>query len=435
MNWTGKTYPVILLLIFLGIFCLPKIQENFRIVDVNPLLGAYDEPPSDIQYNFNNWLKGNFQEQKEKFINNSFGLRNIFIRIHNQFEYSLFNKANAKDVIVGKDNYLFDDRYIFGYYGTDYIGIDTIRAMMNRLEFINDTLKKLNKTLILIFAPNKADFYSEYIPDRYKVPIQNTNYGSYLKLIKESGIDYIDFNSYFISQKQKSKYPLIPKNGTHWSMYGAALAGDSLVKYIEKTRHIIMPSLIWKSIKVRTDTLFDIDIENSMNLLFNLQSPLMAYPELKFGNDSAKTKPNVLVEGDSYYWGWQNECFNIRDGLSASSDFWYYFKKLEHKEVSQSELRDAIAGKDVIIILSTTHNWSGIGSGFIESMYNMFKGVKTVTKTNPDYAKRLNDIRASIKSNRDWLAQIEKQANKNGISVDSCITVNAMWVIEHEHNK
>jgi len=415
----------------MAVLFLPLVQSNLDFVKVHPLQGAFAEPTPDTSFTTAKWFDGSYQDQKGEYLKYSFGFRNILIRIHNQFEYNFFNKLNAEDVIAGKDNYLFEEHYIQGYYGTDYAGDDSINNTMYRLQFINDTLKKLNKTLILIITPNKAAFYPEYLPDRYKVPIVKTNYDSFLKLIKKSGIDYMDFNSYFIANKHTSKYPLIPKNGTHWSMYGTALSGDSIVKYIEKARHITMPKAVWKNIRLGQGDMFDVDMENATNLMFALPGPQMAYPDIKFENDTTKTRPNVLVVGDSYYWGLVAG-YDIGDGFSKSSDFWYYYKKLEHKLVSRKQLQDEIAKQDVIIILATAHNWGNIGWGFIEDTYNMFKGIGPVVVDPAEYANELDEVRNAIKSDPHWLGEVEKGAKEKGISVDSAITLNAIWVIDHK---
>jgi hypothetical protein len=375
MKRPKSLYKSLLLFLLIGGLFLPIIQTKLSLIPVKILRGAIEAPPKDAPFIIQNWFTGNFQEQKEKYLNNSFGFRNIFIRIHNQLEYSFFSKINASNMVIGKDNYLFEELYIKGYYGTDFVGMDSINNIMRRLKYINDTLKKLNKTLLLVFTPNKAAFYPEYIPDKYKSSVKNTNYASYLKLIQESGINYIDFNSYFISLKPKSKYILIPKNGSHWSMYGAALAGDSMVKYIEDVRHITMPKAIWKGIKLSQNDMFDLDIESAMNLIAPLSSPQMAYPDIKFENDSTKTRPNVLVVGDSYYWVWITG-YDINNGFSKSSNFWFYNKKPNHLPPSQNELKETLAKQDIIIILATTHNWSDIGWGFIENTFNLYKRPK-----------------------------------------------------------
>lgn len=421
-----------LLIFLLGLLFLPLLQNNVRFVDLEKLNGAYTLS-RDSAFSVDRWYSGNFQAVREIFLSEEFGLRSLFIRIRNQLDFNLFRKANARNVVIGKNNYLYVDTYITAHYGLDFIGMNSINDEIGRLQFINDTLKKLNKTLILIFAPDKTWFFPEYIPDKYKVPFQNSNYLEYLDLLKKSEINYIDFNNWFVASKNKSKYLLMPKNGTHWSMYGSAVAGDSLIKYIEKVRQIKMRRPVWKSIQVRSDTLFDADVENSMNLLFTLPSPLMAYPTVRFENDSTATRPNVLTEGDSYYWGWQTPYYDIREAFSTSSVFWYYFKKLEHKEVSQQEIRDELAKQDVVIIISTPTNWCSIGSGFIESTYDMFKGIVPPEEKKSEYEKKIDSLKAEIHSDKKWFTIIENEAKDNKISIDSALIINAIWVINHKN--
>lgn len=430
MQSTNKTYLTVLLVFILTVLFLPLIEKRTNFIKLPKLEGAFAPSAKNIKPTIKGWFNGTYQPAKEEYFKDSLGFRSTLIRIHNQLEYSLFNKVNAKDVIVGKDNYLFEEHYIAGYYGTDFAGIDSINNTMYRLRFINDTLKKLHKSLLLIIAPSKACFYPEYIPDRYKTTVTNTNYDCFIKQIKESGIDAIDFNADFIKNKYTSKYPLEPIYGVHWSMYGAALAGDSIVKYIEKERNIQMPRAIWKNIRVGKGDQFDVDMENAMNLLFPLRGPLMAYPEIKFEKDSTKTRPNVLVIGDSFYWGLVAG-YDIGNGFSKKSDFWYYYKKLEHGSVTRTQLKDELAKEDEIIILATAHNWGVIGWGFIEDTYNLFKGITPQPVDPVKYARKFAEMKDAIHHDEKWLMDITNGAKEKGISIDSAINMNARWMMEH----
>ena len=147
MQSKDTKYRTGLLIFLLAGLCFPYVQSKFNIIKIASLKGAYATPPKNVSFNFSDWFEGSYQLGKEEYLKNSFGTRDYLIRIHNQFEYSLYHKVNAKDVIVGKNNYLFEEHYIQGYYGTDFAGIDSINNGMYRLQFINDTLKKLGKTL------------------------------------------------------------------------------------------------------------------------------------------------------------------------------------------------------------------------------------------------------------------------------------------------
>jgi hypothetical protein len=368
-----------LFLLILFLLTLPVIQGTLNVFHLSSLKGAVEQPVKK-QFNFKDWFSGDFQEQEEKYLNETFGFRSSFIRVNNQIAYSFFGKAKANGVIIGKENYLYEENYIRAYYGTDFIGVDSITHRIERLKYIQDTLAKLNKNIILVFAAGKGSFYPEYFPDQYKITKGVTNYETHIELAREKGLNYIDFNKFFVENKNKSKYPLYPQYGIHWSNYGMCLAADSIIRYIEKLRGIDIPNLYWDEIKFRNRPKGDdYDIANGMNLMFKLKSFKMAYPVIQFQSDSGKTKPSILVISDSFYWG----LFNL--GISNSfsiSHFWFYNKQIYPESfktplvTSQVNLKEEINKHDVIIILGTEATLPGFGWGFIENTYNLFKGIK-----------------------------------------------------------
>src|ERR1700733_10532570 len=98
MQGTDKKYRVGLLIFLLALLCFPYFQSKFNIIKMPPLQGAYATPPKNAKVNIADWLAGGYQEKKEEYLKNSFGFRDYLIRIHNQFEYSFYDKINAKDV-------------------------------------------------------------------------------------------------------------------------------------------------------------------------------------------------------------------------------------------------------------------------------------------------------------------------------------------------
>lgn len=365
----------IVLLILLVLLILPAIQYSLTLIKIDPLKGAIT-PPVKVDFTLKDWFSGSFQEQEETYLNESFGFRNLFVRINNQLTFNLFKKAKAKGVIVGKKGYLFEEHYIDAYYGSDFIGADSIKHRMDRLKYIQERLAKLDKTLLIVFAPGKASYYPEYIPDSLKTTKKITNYQQHLKVVKALGINYIDFNQYFIDHKYTAKYPLYPKYGIHWSYYGSCLAADSIVKYIERVRKIDMPRISWKYVKMAEAKESDYDIGDGMNLLFKLRSEKLAYPVLKFEYGKGKTKPSLLVISDSFYWGMYS--FGI-SRLFSRSHFWYYNKDVypdcteRPLKTNQLNLKDQIMQHDVIMIMSTETTLKTMGWGFIEKAYNTLK--------------------------------------------------------------
>ena len=375
MNYLKGKIKEILLIFILLVLVFPAIQKMFNIIKVEWLKGAIIKIDKKELTTYN-WFSGEYQEQSEKYFNENFGFRNAFIRLNNEIGFDFFRKAKANGVIIGKNDYLFEENYIKAYYGTDFIGKDSIDQRMDRLKYVQDTLKKLNKNIILIFAAGKGSYYPEYIPDKFRVKKRMTNYDYHLKLAKDFKINYIDFNDYFLKNKHKCKHPLYPQYGIHWSKYGMCLAADSIIRYIEKMRKIDMNNLYWKKVDIENPKDEDYDIANGMNLIFKLKSFKMGYPQIKFENVKSKVKPNLLVVSDSYYWGMFN--FGISNVFNKSH-FWYYNKEVYPETFSKPlftsdiDLKKEINDHDVIIIMSTQATMTDLGWGFIEKLYQTLK--------------------------------------------------------------
>ncbi|NLA25211.1 MAG: hypothetical protein GX879_09625, partial [Bacteroidales bacterium] len=303
----NKILDIRYILFFLVLLLLitPFLQNNLNIFEIEPLKGDIDEV-QEVNFSFNEWFDANYQNQQETYLNESFGFRNSLVRLHNQLRFSLFKNANARGIVVGIDNYLYELPYINAYYGIDFIGEDSIKKRMQQLKYVQDTLEKLDKNIILIFAAGKASFYPEYIPEKYRVEKKINNYEVYTKYAHELGIAHIDFNKWFIENKNISPYPLFPQYGIHWSNYSMFYVADSIISYIEDLRNINMRHLYWDEIKFDQAKKGDYDIAEGMNLLYYLPSYEMAYPKVFVEIDTGQVKPRIVSVADSFYWGIYN---------------------------------------------------------------------------------------------------------------------------------
>lgn len=412
----------------------PFFQGKFHLVNLAPLKGALTEHENSY-FSFSDWFSVKYQEQEEVYLNETFGFRSLFVRINNQLAFSLFNKANANGVVVGKENYLYEENYIKAYYGSDFIGHDSIERRMERFKYVQDTLAKLDKNLILVFAAGKGSFYPEYFPDRLRTEKGVTNYEVHLEQAQKLGISHIDFNSYFLKNKDKSKYPLYPQYGIHWSYYGMYLAADSMIRFMEEARGIEMPELSWNETELAQPREEDYDIADGMNILCRLKSFDMAYAPIKVQSGPEKTLPSVVVIADSYYWGMFN--FGISNAFS-DSHFWYYNQQIYPDSyqaplnTSQVNLKEEIDRRDVFIVMATEATLPDLGWGFIEESYDYFKGAERRTVYDAEFQKKVNDLRNYIKTDKDWMEHIEKKALENKVSVDSMITLDAIWQIRQQ---
>lgn len=372
----AKKRLYILLIILIS---LPGLQYFSSLVKVKPLKGWFAQP-SNPTLSLDNWFNGSFQENKETYLKDKFGFRPHFVQINNQIDYSLFNKLHANSVIVGKEEYLFEHNYIKAYYGTDFVGDSVITDKMEKLDTIQAYLNKLGKKICIVLAPGKASFFPEYIPDAYKQDqVGKTNYAGYLSSLKESNIPYIDFQNWFLEQKESSSYPLYAKGGIHWSRYGEVIAADSIITYIGELTHKNVPDLVIDNIEMSNKNKFtDYDIGEALNLLVNQGTSTypMAYPNYHIKTDSNTENVKTLFVSDSFYWGMFNSGF--ASSLFGQGKFWFYNEQIYPDSyeasinVSEVDIIKRVEEHDVIVLMSTDANLYKFAYGFIDQLYDAY---------------------------------------------------------------
>jgi len=89
---------------FILLLLIPFIQREFSIVNDGKLEGAFISKEKPV-FNNKDWFSGKFQTASEEYLNESFGFRNVMVRLNNQIAFTFFRKANA-DNIVEKDPFI-----------------------------------------------------------------------------------------------------------------------------------------------------------------------------------------------------------------------------------------------------------------------------------------------------------------------------------------
>ncbi|MBL0050784.1 MAG: hypothetical protein IPP29_04270 [Bacteroidetes bacterium] len=107
---------------------------------------------------------------------------------------------------------------------------------------------------------------------------------------RKYGINLIDFNKWFVQMKDTSSSKLFPQQGIHWSYYGAYLAADSIIKYIEDKRKCDLPDYVTSFETNQKANYGDEDLEHILNLIYKLPEYKMSYPKISFAKDSTKIK-------------------------------------------------------------------------------------------------------------------------------------------------
>jgi len=435
MERHGAKIKKLLLGGILLVMLLPLLQQHVKFHESKPLKGAH-VPAPEVYFSIDSWTNGDFQSGYENWFNENFGFRPEMVRVHNQIAYSLYNEAKANSVIIGKENYLYEESYLKAYTGKDYIGRNQINEMTGKIKELQDSLENRGITLIVCLAAGKASFYPEYIPDSYGKASDSTNYKVFAQLLNEKNVNHIDYNKWFMNMKGKTAFPLYPKTGIHWSRYGSLLATDSLINYVEAKRNVDMPEIVWEK-TVFSDTLEqpDEDIGLAMNLIWPIKHLAMGHPIYHFEDTTGKAHVRMMTISDSFFWS----MFDIGLAPSTFSDirFYYYNNEVYHTDGTawhyadlESEMRDADQS-NVIVLMATESNLFGFGWGFINDAFNHFVLHKMV-QTQDGLVRK---YQADIRKDEAWMKAIQAKAAQNGISLDSMIYLDAKYMADEEWKK
>lgn len=406
---------------------------SFMKKDNKPNLTGLVISDKKPEFSQENWFMGLYQTDMDDYNNDHWSLKEISVRLNNQFYYKMFNQIRVNRFVIGKDDYVFSESYIHSAYGDDFIGEENIKELMRKAKVVQDSLKRHGVDLLCVYAPGKGQHLPEFIEDKYKHPIKNTNHNEFVKQSKAFGVNYLDLQTYFDLLKPNSKYPLFPKFGHHWSYYGEVLAIDTIIRHIEVLHGKQMPEIAWENtVVVDTAQSRDADVLKSMNLYSPPdQNMKLAYQEILFENDSTKNTTRVLSIGDSYWYGALFKA--IPYNCMAGGQFWYYNNKVipppvkgENIEAWELNFKEEIENNnEVIMIIYSDGNLGAFGNNFIQDAYEMYTSPQTYWPRMEKNAA-IQAYAKQIRNQPLLLKKATQKSNELQIPLDSAIKLDAI---------
>lgn len=421
-----KKLYILLFSITLVLLLLPGIQTIFPFVKEKPLNGVLIEQEFP-RFSFHDWFSSKYQPQLNTYFVQHFGFRPFLTRLYNQIDFILFKKATAFQVVVGKNDYLFEKWFIDEYYGSKYFDIGKIDLNINRLSKLRNELKECKTELLVLLVPGKSYIYPEHIPSYLQKEKKVSIYETYSREFQLSDIPYIDLNNWFMRMKDTVPFPLFPKTGTHWSGYGSGLIMDSIIKKVEQICDIEMDHFFIDEYKLVSP---DNDLEKLMNLFTSISNDSIVYPIIKIREGISTRKPNIIVIGDSFFWTLGRLHFSR---VFRDFQFWYYYKTVFNgndeslEKVEEIDIFSRIALADIVIIMQTTTALDDLGWGCIDGLDN---ALETANVSYEDL--KIQQIIEEIKFSPEWLNQVNDKAIEKNISLDSMLYLDAKYLYDIE---
>ena len=366
------------------VLSLPAMQGYFSFFESAGLTGDfYDAKNPDFTWQA--WWNGTYQSAKSNYLHDSTGCRSDLVRFNNQLDYSLFGLAHGYGVVAGRGGMVYQEVYLDEFKGINApLTPAAARLALLRVKKLQDTLSTLGKTFVFVFAPSKAWYYSNSLPERYRhLTPKYTDYQNFKQQCAVLGIHTIDFNGWFLAARDTTKELLFSKLGVHWTVYGAAHAADSLVKYIEKVGNIQMPEIQWTGVEhTHAARETDDDIGKLRNLIFQTPVENYAYPTYTWSTGPDKEKPKTIYVGDSFGWTWMHR--GLIETAGTNSEYWFYFRQMWTTDalagrasvvpVQDYDWKKSLKEADCIVMLLTPPNFQCINDTafFVKKAYNFY---------------------------------------------------------------
>ncbi|MCR1950058.1 DHHW family protein [Clostridium sp. DSM 100503] len=260
---------IIIIITILDIFNRDKDFSNFenRSLAQKPV------------FYFDDFLKGRFTKDYERYINDQFVFRDKWIDLKSRSEF-LLGKIENNNIIYGENNFLFEK----------YQKIDE-KSLTKNIEFLLSFINKTPKDKVnFMIIPSSYTIYKDYLPYGVELVDQET----YIKDIYNYLNNYNNINIISIMdslKENKDKY-IYYKTDHHWTSFGAYLAYSEFVKNNNLT--LVDMSHFNKN---EVDNFYGTYFSKSKN--FNAESDVITYYDLPNLSVSIDGVPVDNINDDS----------------------------------------------------------------------------------------------------------------------------------------
>ena len=285
---------------------------------------------------FDDFLKGRFSKDYERYINDQFVFRDTWIDLKSRSEY-LLGKIENNNIIYGKDNFLFEK----------YEKVDEENLAKN-IDSVLGFIKKIpNNNVNFMIIPSSYTIYKDYLP--YGINLVDQEFyinDIYNYLNNYNNIKTISLIDMFNDNKDKYIYY---KTDHHWTSFGSYLAYSEFVK----NNNLSLVDINNLN-KHEVNNFYGTYFSKSKN--FNAESDLITYYDV----------PNLSVSID----GVPVDNINDNSKWSSSDKYSAFLRGNNGLTIIQN---NNISNNNKILVLKDS-----FGNSFIQYLVNNYKEVYVV---------------------------------------------------------
>lgn len=167
----------------------------------------------------------------EAYFNDHFGCRRCLVNWHNKMRWFLFNDKNTRNVLIGKDGWLFTTgaQMVEHYDGQLQFTPEQLQDWQALLEKRRDWLARRGIAYVFVVAPDKHTIYPEELPSWLKKIRPQTKLDQFFAYMRaNSTVPVLDVRD--VVRDAKTNDPVYLKTDTHWNFLGGFVAYQELVR-------------------------------------------------------------------------------------------------------------------------------------------------------------------------------------------------------------
>ena len=159
-----------------------------------------------------------------RYVNDRFFLRQEAVTLWASLNAGLLRSSVTKDVLVGKDGWLYFTPTLPDYTRTGQMTARETWCAARRLALLQEYVEARGGRFLFVIAPNKNSLYPARMPELPRADAP-TNAEALFEQLKAQQVATVDLFALFRAQKETLYYP----RDSHWNARGAALAADALL--------------------------------------------------------------------------------------------------------------------------------------------------------------------------------------------------------------
>jgi hypothetical protein len=249
MNGTSNTSTVtrwtnrVLIGLFMVLLWLPSLDSIFHFDwtpprSENRAMAVFPKPPQNW-HGLQAYISG-----LEAYFNDHFGCRKCLVQWHNKLQWALFKDRNTRNVLVGKNGWLFttDAQMIDHYSGQLQLTQEELHDWQVLLEKRRDWLAKRGIAYLFVVPPDKHTIYPEELPDWVTKVRPQTMLDQFFAYMHEhSTVHVLDLRHALIEAKKI--HPDYLKTDTHWNFFGGFIAYQEVMRALDQEVPGVEPPL------------------------------------------------------------------------------------------------------------------------------------------------------------------------------------------------